>query len=669
MNANPSDGKNLYDVFYVLFKRKYMLVAVSVATVVGMLFGTYLARPLWKATAKVWVQYNPKQQLTMQEGITTPGSTVPGVNPAGDVVEMLTSRQLAEEIAKRCGRDKLWETRRTNPQSTRDILLWYLQYVFIEKPMDFLAYVGVLTPNPENYLADAVKELLQDLEDIEQEADTTVVSCTIWGESPEIATAMTNTLVELLLEQTKEASRDPIEKMIRETEAQAAKAEENLRKAQNDLRRFKETTGVVLYAEEAEILLNRLDRYDADLKSLESQVIALRVAKGPEHPEVKALEARIAEYRGKFVPEVELDLKELPVKEVELAMLSQEVEVRKAMHSSLKQKQLELEALRNSTTGDLDIKVIDAARVYSFVTPDWPKWVINIPLSLLAGLIAGIGFVSFVEYWNTSFKSVKQLEETTPFVVLGGIPKLARLQKRRMLSLLRAYTNREEPAGRMAEFSERSWLPFGAETERLADAIGMRDGRGRGKVIVVTSASYGEGKSTITALLAAVMAARGKKVLVVEANLRTPSLRKLLPPGKAESLCLAHLAPDGASSDQMIPAQHNLDIVFADSGERREGRNSAGAPLAVRIKKLLEEIREKYDYVFVDTPCLKKFNDALVLGSMSDRVLLVVEANETPRRTVLMAAKRLEAAGARIEGLVLNKQVNYVPEFIQSLLD
>src|SRR3989304_93429 len=97
----------LYDLLYVLFKRKYLAISLFIFTFVGIVFGTYLVTPIWKATAKVRVQLNPKQQLTMYQGITTPGGEIGGVNPANDIVQILTSRAIAEEVVKKFNREEL----------------------------------------------------------------------------------------------------------------------------------------------------------------------------------------------------------------------------------------------------------------------------------------------------------------------------------------------------------------------------------------------------------------------------------------------------------------------------------------------------------------------------------------------------------------------------------
>src|SRR3989304_6043806 len=210
----------LYDLLYVLFKRKYLAISLFIFTFVGIVFGTYLVTPIWKPTAKVRVQLNPKQQLNVYQGITTPVGEIPGINPANDVIQILTSRVLAEELVKKFHREQLWKKKLEAPEATRDIILWNIKNVFINKPVVFFQNLGILSKKPENYFADAVLEIQKDLVDIKLEEDTTVVDISVWGESPQLATNMTNALVGLLLQKNLEMSKEPVDLMIRSTQKQ-----------------------------------------------------------------------------------------------------------------------------------------------------------------------------------------------------------------------------------------------------------------------------------------------------------------------------------------------------------------------------------------------------------------------------------------------------------------
>jgi Mrp family chromosome partitioning ATPase len=88
-----------------------------------------------------------------------------------------------------------------------------------------------------------------------------------------------------------------------------------------------------------------------------------------------------------------------------------------------------------------------------------------------------------------------------------------------------------------------------------------------------------------------------------------------------------------------------------------------------KMKNILNIVKEKYDFVFIDSPCIKHYNDPLLLSMIADEIILVVEANKTPKRKIIMAINKLERDGGKMIRLLLNKQINYVPEIIQELIN
>lgn len=661
MQKIQSPSEHLYNFFYVIFKRKLLILAVFIATFTGIIFGTYLVDPMWKATAKIRVQFNPKQQLVMLEGITTPGAVVAGVNPANDVIQMLMSRDIAESVVKKYERDKLWEERVNSPEKTREIIRWHIKDIFINTPMDLLRYLGILSSQPDNYLAMAVDEFKKDLLDIELEEDTTVVDVSVWGESPEIATSMSNDLVQLLLLKNLDSSKSPIRDIISSTMLQVQEAEKNLADAQEALRKFKEDSGLVLYDEEASILVQRLAAYETELSAMENQMISLTIEKSSEHPDVRALSARISEYKNKVIPEIKSALLKLPLQEAELSKISQELKVREGLYSVLKQRVLELEVLKNSSTGDLEIKVLDPAKVYSYVKPDWPRWIINIPLGFIGSMLTGIFFIFFIEYWNSSFKSVKELEDNLDIPVLGAVPK-AGFFKGMGIGPKRLKTS--TPVMHSDPVTIHSNGAF-AHCDTLTDTILFKRNMANCKRYLITSPGQGDGKSTVISIIGQFLAKRSAKVLLVEADLRNPSFEKIFNVN-AEKGLIDYYRGDAALLE-IINKVNGIDVVFA--GNRSVSQFTPGEIFgSPRISALLKDLETKYDFIFMDSPCIKKYNDALNLIPIVDGVILVVEANRTPERHIRMSQAKIHAAGSSISGLILNKQVNYVPDMVQNII-
>lgn len=671
-NEGGIPSEFLYSVLYTLFKRKYLTLLIFFFTFVGIIFGTYLVTPVWLATARVRVQLNPKQQLNMYQGITTPGGEVAGVNPANDVIQILTSRVLAEEIVKKFNREERVKKLAESPVNTRDVIKWNVSNILIGKPIGLLQSLGILKDNPDNYFADAVSEVQDDLEKIELEEDTTIVNVGVYGESFETATDMANTLVALLLQRNMAMSKEPVALMVHSTQKQLEKAESDLRNAEDRLKRFKEKTGVVSYDDEARILIERLNQYETEVRNLESRLVSLQTEKRPDHPEVVKLEAQIKEYNNISIPSIKARLSKFPGQEVELASLNQDIKAKQDLHSMLKSKTLDLEVLKDTSLGAMDLKVIDPAKVYQYVHPDWPRWVINIPLGFIASLMTAIFFTFFIEYWDKSFKFVRELEGRIPLHILGSITYMGYFQRKRILQSLKfkASSSSEimtvKPGSSIKRTFSKRTTGFVNPYDVIANAMFVKNELPLGKVFLFTSPGPREGKSTMLATLAQTLSQRGKKILLIDSNLRSPVMERFFSLKGEKGLY--SLYEKGVSPyDVITHINSNIDIVF--SGNTNEHKVDPFDLLCgERFEAFIEQMKPAYDFILLDSPAVRIYKDALAMVPMADGVILVVEANRTQERAILMVKDKIEDMGGNIKGVVLNKQINYIPQPLQAIL-
>lgn len=170
------------------------------------------------------------------------------------------------------------------------------------------------------------------------------------------------------------------------------------------------------------------------------------------------------------------------------------------------------------------------------------------------------------------------------------------------------------------------------------------------KIVEVTSAVPNEGKSTVLASLAIVMAQAGKKVLLVDCDFRNPTQHKLFGlPNKGVSNCIA----TGGDFHEIIQHidQENIDILTSGP----VAPNPSEILMSNRMQDFLNTAREEYDYVLIDTPPVMPVTDSAVLSSKTDGVMLVIASGEDKPELVKAAKTRLEQAGANIIGCILNK--------------
>lgn len=171
-----------------------------------------------------------------------------------------------------------------------------------------------------------------------------------------------------------------------------------------------------------------------------------------------------------------------------------------------------------------------------------------------------------------------------------------------------------------------------------------------GKRFCITSGLASEGKS-ITALNVAISFAQaGQRVLLIDADLRRPSMARLLVENGAPGLSnvLAGLCAEEDAIHKDVTA--NLDVMF--SGEIPP--NPSELLSNENMPRLLERLDEKYDYIFIDTPPVNIVTDACIVGSLMDGVLFVVRQNSSDRESVKHGVNQLEIAGVKLLGFIFN---------------
>ena len=169
------------------------------------------------------------------------------------------------------------------------------------------------------------------------------------------------------------------------------------------------------------------------------------------------------------------------------------------------------------------------------------------------------------------------------------------------------------------------------------------------KIIVVTSSEPGEGKSTTAGNLALSMAQDDKKVMLIDCDLRKPSLHK-----KFKISNLVGLSDVMIGKTDLVKAvhKHNKNLVLLTSGKIPP--NPSEMLSSKTMGNLLETLKENFDYIILDTPPVQAVTDAQILSTKADGTILVVRAERTRRESVQNAVNLLKKVNANIIGTVLN---------------
>jgi non-specific protein-tyrosine kinase len=180
--------------------------------------------------------------------------------------------------------------------------------------------------------------------------------------------------------------------------------------------------------------------------------------------------------------------------------------------------------------------------------------------------------------------------------------------------------------------------------------------------VLVTAPNHAEGATTVSVGLASALAKeRESRVLLVEANLRTPCISNIVP--LTTDIGLADCAAGRVTAEALVARVEGLNFSVI----------GAGTPPADMVDleivdELLHRLRAQFDFIVIDGPPVNSYADSSVLATKVDGVILVVEADRTPVADAETAKRQLSKVGARILGVVLNRRRSYIPAFLESLL-
>jgi len=327
-------------------------------------------------------------------------------------------------------------------------------------------------------------------------------------------------------------------------------------------------------------------------------------------------------------------------------------EVYEGLLAKLKQAGV-LEGLRST-----NITVVNPARVPPPNRPKSPNVLLYYAAAVIAGVVFGAGAALLRDLTDTKVRSLEDLERLTAAPLLGLIPEIRRgkASSRRRRSEDSSFTKtiRSENEVRTAT-SNYIGSPFAESLRSLRTSLMLSRSSKAPQVLLVTSPNAGEGKSTVSLNLAAVLAQQGVKVLLVDADLRRPVLHERLrlqvQVGLSESLSNEHICP------QPMPVE-NVPNLYALCG-------GAAPPFPAellgsrRMHTLLKQWRSEYDFVVIDGPPALPVTDAIVLGQLSDAVLLVARHGVTEKKVIHRSYHTL--ARQLPQHVVLGTVLNGVP--------
>jgi non-specific protein-tyrosine kinase len=270
--------------------------------------------------------------------------------------------------------------------------------------------------------------------------------------------------------------------------------------------------------------------------------------------------------------------------------------------------------------------------------PSSPRVLLNTLLAAALGLMVAFGLAFLIEHLDDTVKSPDDVTAVAELPTLGVIAQIRNTRNKVDREVLVTLVSPRSPVAESFR-TLRTNLEFTSLDTPL-------------RTLVVTSAVPGEGKSTVSANIAVAFAQAGKKVLLVDADMRRPSIHRLFEVPNAFGLTTM-LRADQTSLESVSHRTEEPDLRVMTTGPLPP--NPAELLASQRMQGLLKRLSEEVDLIVIDSPPLHAVTDAAVLASETDGVLIVSHAGRTRRGALGQAKEALARVGANVVGVALNR--------------
>jgi capsular exopolysaccharide synthesis family protein len=700
---NQEKEIHLLDYWRILQKRRRVALSFFAIVVGIVVVYSFVATPIYKGTAQVLIDLEKNPTMTFSEG----GGAFIQMRDASEYyrtqTEILSSRAFGDRVVRKLQLE-------TNPyflekkgKGSFSPLKLIKQFVFRmfpsrEKPAN---------PIPLTVIQDEADAEMTDMvlnnTEVEIGKGTNILKINYLSENPLVAAAMANGIASTYIEHNLDIRVKPFRDAVEWLSARTMESRSKVEDSEKVVQKYKEGQGIVSFESKENVITQKLQEITTQLVQAESKrqeaevrykqiksvinnvemlatvpdimnnpvIQALRTDElavkrkisdlsekfGPKHPNIvrartelksiqknliaearKMLNAAKTDYdiaRGreislqKAIDDQKKEVLDLGRKSIDYGVIAGEAASNKQFYELLLKKLQE--ASLSSGINVSNAQVVDGATMPT--SPFKPRRMLNILLSALVGLLGGVFAAFFVEYMDDTIKTPDDIEKLLTIPFLGYIPT----------------TNKEE--GPIYMFSgPRANIAESYRSIRTSIMLSSTEDDPL-RVLLITSTTPNEGKTTTAANLAIAMAQLGERVLLIDTDMRRHNLHKVF--GLDNLIGISDMIIDhnnAAAAIRPVSAVPNLSVItggtLAPNPSELLGSNS--------MRLLISKLRAQYDRIILDSPPIMVFSDGLVLSRIADGVVFVVWGGTTGRDNIKKSVQAIAGVNSRILGIVLN---------------
>lgn len=496
----------------------------------------------------------------------------------------------------------------------------------------FVAETGEEFSLIKNARYSTIEDLRNTLTIAEVGKGTGIISLAIKGADQVENVNILNSIIQNYVDQNTERKKEVTNNTLVFLDGYLPTIKKKLDNYENQLNAFRKKNESIDLSLEAKAALDTALQVEEKLNELTFKEVEIQQLYTRNHPAYQSLlDKRQQLLREK--EKISKNIQKLPNTQQEIVRLTRDVEAEQAIYAQLVAKQQELSVLNSGITAD--VRIIDSAE--SQPKPVAPKKSLIVVLATILGFIIGCAYVIAREFFNNKIKSTEDIDAlgvnvyaTIPFSTHEK--KLIEAGNKSPLAI-------ENPADTAVEAirSLRTSVYFSV----------MNQGN---NLVMVTSASPGVGKSFVTSNMAVVLANAGKKVLLIDTDLRKGRLHKAF--GLNNKAGLSEYLSQQSIESPTIHANviENLDVIC-------RGKNvthSSELLMGERFKQLLDKVKNQYDIVVIDTAPILAITDSAIIGKYVGTSLLIAFYGVNTVKDVDLSLKRFKQNDIEITGVILN---------------
>jgi tyrosine-protein kinase Etk/Wzc len=518
-----------------------------------------------------------------------------------------------------------------------------------ESPQEQLTiFVSFLKARPGTHfnvqrqsLADGINQLHRDLSVSEKGGKTSILSFVFESPDPNLAAKTLNIIANIYVRLNVEQKSEEAQKTLEFLDKQLPLIKDQLEAATTALNEYRMHKGSIDLNIETQSVLTSVVEIRTQITLLQQKRDELRRKFTSSHPSVVAIDKQIGRLQSHMTGHNK-KIENLPETQQVILRLSRDVQVNTELYTTMLNKAQTLRVAKAGTVGD--VRIIDEAVLPTI--PIKPKKMLIIAVSGILGLVIGIVIVFIRQSLRRGVQDPNQIEKHLNVPVYATIPHSK--QQELIINRIKKNLIQENEVTLLASENKDDLAIESLRSLRTTLHFAFLEAENN--IIMISGPSPGVGKTFVSTNLAAVLADAGKRILLIDGDLRKGFVNKLM--GVSREDGLSELIANATTIDDAVKKISNLKYDFIPTGKIPP--NPSELLLHERFGELLTNLSKNYDHVLIDSPPILAVTDACIIGRIASVTLMVVKAGEHPLRELEQSAKQLTQSGVSLKGIVFN---------------